>query len=76
MKPSPGNSACEPARDEPLDLAVDLGEEILRPFQADREGGTVGEAPQRDRAGLAGEGAGDMQAQAKLSGGKLQNHPR
>ena len=66
MKPSPGNSACSRAGDQPLDLAVDLGEEVLRAFHADGEGAAIEEAAPGDLAGLARDGLRGVQAQAEL----------
>jgi hypothetical protein len=38
---------------QPFDLAVDFGDEILRAFEADREGAAVEKAAPRQGAGLA-----------------------
>ena len=64
MKPSLGEQRVQPRRDQPLDLAVDLGEIILRPLEADGERAAVEEAPPRDLARLARERRGGVQAQA------------
>ena len=49
----------QPRRDQALDLAVDLGEVVLRPLEADRERAPIDEAPLRDFASLARQRASD-----------------
>ena len=43
---------------QPFNFAIDLGDEILRPLEADREGASVEEAAPRQRARFARDRAG------------------
>ena len=52
MNPSAGKTSKQPLCDERLRLAVDFGQIVLRPLEADRER-LVEEPPPRHRAGLA-----------------------
>ena len=55
-------------RHEPLDLAIDLGEEVLRTLEADREGASIEETASRMFAGFAGDGADRVEADIEGSG--------
>ena len=61
-EPVLGEQPVQPRRDQPLDLAVDFGQVVLRPLEADREGVAVEKAALGDRARLARDGAGDEKA--------------
>ena len=62
----------QPRRDQPLDLAVDFGQVVLRPLEADREGAAIEEAPLGDFARLARDRAGDMKAGFESAGVRAQ----
>ena len=56
-EPVAGEDINQPRLDQPLHFAVDLGDEVLRPLEADREGAGVEEPAPRHRARLARHGA-------------------
>ena len=62
MKPSLGKRLVQARGDEPFDFAVDLGEVILRPLEADRERIAIEEALLGDFACRARQRAGDEKA--------------
>ena len=56
-----GKGRVQPRGDEAFDLAVDFGQIVLRPLEADGERGAVEKAALGDLAGFARQRAGDEQ---------------